>query len=254
MAFGGTPTSFQKSFTPNRPNAPFTPSQQNSGNRENAYFLTPATIQLLQKLASTSGEQLTLSGQPVGNIELVGSVRTVTEQTNTRYDFLLDDSTGCIKCNYWSPEQQVIAEITDNSYVRVYGKFDKNTGEIQVFGMKMVGDFNEIAHHYLNAMYNYKSRTQGKPMQQQPQGENINFGDQNEATGEDEVWANIAYAKDIMRVLKSCSSDTGMEVTEIISATSLNGVDAELKKALMQLCEDGCIYTTIDEDHFSAAA
>jgi len=213
----------------------------------------PATIQMLEKLAS-NGSPLMISGQEIGNVEIVGSVRKIEQREPTKIVFFLDDSTGCINCQYWTPLEQIASELTENSYVRVFGKYDK--GEMAVYGVKMVADFNEIAHHYLAAMYNYKTRSEAKanPVQQQ-QGERISFNDgQNGNSADDEAWANIPYGKNIMGVLKGCNADVGMEITDIINATGLTGVDAELKGALAQLSEDGCIYTTVDEEHFAAAS
>ncbi|XP_052624966.1 replication protein A 32 kDa subunit B [Lactuca sativa] len=72
--------------------------------------------------------------------------------------FLLDDGTGRIDCNRWVHEPVDTKEmeaITEGMYVRVHGQLKGFHGKKQlvVFACRLVTDFHEITHHFVECIY-----------------------------------------------------------------------------------------------------
>src|ERR1700712_4256032 len=101
-------------------------------------------------------------------ITFVGQIRSVSKQT-TNITYKLDDGTGLIDVKQWldsdAPEESAKDELSDNTYVRVWGRIKAFNGKKHVGAhvIRPVTDFNEIAMHLLEATYVHLYFTRGPP-------------------------------------------------------------------------------------------
>ncbi|PRQ37409.1 putative replication factor A protein [Rosa chinensis] len=121
--------------------------------------LLPVTLkQISDAIAGENGKSdFSVDGVDVSTVKLVGAVQEFVGRC-TDATFTLDDGTGRVECNRWCQEQIDTAEIegiSNGMYVRVHGRLKTFQGKktIQVFSVRPVDDYNEIASHYIECMY-----------------------------------------------------------------------------------------------------
>ncbi|KAK7265254.1 hypothetical protein RJT34_32872 [Clitoria ternatea] len=145
----------------------FMPSQATQGpdrspfpskNRD-AQSLLPLTVKQISDAFQSSDEKtnLIVDGVDVNNVTLVGRVCNKAGRI-TDVTFLLDDGTGRIECNKWLQEAVDMNEaegILDGMYVRLHGHLKGFQGKrmLNVFSLRPVTDFNEIASHFIDCIY-----------------------------------------------------------------------------------------------------
>ncbi|KAL6191655.1 hypothetical protein ACLB2K_038045 [Fragaria x ananassa] len=123
------------------------------------HTLLPVTLkQFSDAIAGENGKmEFSIDGVVVSTVKLVGIVHEFVEKL-TDATFILDDGTGRVECNRWSNEQVDTAEIeaiSNGMYVRVHGRLRTFQGQktINVFSVRPVDDYNEIASHFIECIY-----------------------------------------------------------------------------------------------------
>ncbi|XP_045816292.1 replication protein A 32 kDa subunit B [Trifolium pratense] len=153
---------FMPSQTTQGANSPFTPSKI-----RDSQTLLPLTIkQANDAFQSSDGSNLTIDGVDVNTVTFVGRVCNKVDQI-TDSKFVLDDGTGTIECIKWIDDpvdSNEVDGILNGMYVRLYGQFKGLQGKkcINVYSLRPVTDFDEIANHFINCIYVhlYNSRLQ----------------------------------------------------------------------------------------------
>uniref|UniRef100_H2Y379 Replication protein A C-terminal domain-containing protein n=3 Tax=Ciona intestinalis TaxID=7719 RepID=H2Y379_CIOIN len=118
--------------------------------------------------------------------------------------------------------------------------------------VRKVEDLNEITVHMLEVMH-FKLATDAKkkgfdmgPTSSGFQG-NVSNNDQSMDLGMDSVQTQV------WKLIQSATDDDGISITNIRS--SLKGLNInQIKKAVDFLCNEGHIYSTIDDDHFKTTS
>lgn len=176
---------------------------------------------------------------------------------------------------------------SDGIYVRVVGNLRTFQGKVSLsaFSVAPIEDFNEVTHHFLDAIYvhcyNTKGPLQGAnsgaaaagnafgapvktgfdvPVGQQAwnQGGGAYLGQSGMGGGGMDYGmmdSNFSpEQKAILDVLGTCTSDRGLKIDQIF--TDLRGQMSEdqLRGALNYLTSEGHVYSTIDENHFKRTA
>ncbi|RLN68140.1 hypothetical protein BBJ28_00016843, partial [Nothophytophthora sp. Chile5] len=136
-----------------------TPSKQRGGSRD-AQTIVPVTVRQLQSVTSSDEDGMRLDGQEVTTVRLVGLLTGLTpHSTNVR--FQLDDGTGSFDCQYFLHADDAdfaeseLAKLREGSYVRTVGKLRTFQDKVSLssFSVTPVEDFNELTHHFLDAIY-----------------------------------------------------------------------------------------------------
>ncbi|KAF7838960.1 replication protein A 32 kDa subunit B-like [Senna tora] len=144
----------------------FMPSQETqdpdssfySSKNRDAQALLPLTVKQISDAFQSSDDKsnVIIDGVDVNNVTLVGRVCNKAERI-TDVAFVLDDGTGRIECNKWLQEAVDSIEvegISDGMYVRLHGHLKGFQGKmtVNVFSLRPLNDFNEIASHFLECI------------------------------------------------------------------------------------------------------
>ena len=192
--------------------------------------LTPVTIKQLQSAEKGVGDD---DGYKIDNAE-IHSVRVVAcvqtdEVRETKATYNIEDGTGSVEVTFWlndaqdedSWARQKLAKMTPGAYVVVHGIIKEYDGRLTIsaYDMRPVEDFNQVTHHYLEAIYVHAKRV-----------------------GEIQVSSGAAPAAK----REGCNTDS--------VAASL-GLDlGQVKAAVEFLSSEGHLYSTIDEDHHKSTS
>jgi len=234
------------SFTPSALATPNSMDQTPNSNQEQDKSLMPVTVKQLQKY-----HQGTLYGKNVTKVCLVGKVSDLTKN-ETNVSFVFEDGTGVCKCTWWASAED--CEFENESYVRIFGKWENSKSCITVFGCQILSTMNELVLHSLDVMYSHHQHTKGGASMGLEN--KMNFEASNETTnnnqdGEDgSAYSGILYAKNIINVIKTHGDESGAHIDKIISQAGVSD-SAQLKQSVQQLVDDGIIYSTVDDEHFN---
>ena len=131
--------------------------------------LTPVTIKQLQSAEKGVGDD---DGYKIDNAE-IHSVRVVAcvqtdEVRETKATYNIEDGTGSVEVTFWlndaqdedSWARQKLAKMTPGAYVVVHGNIKEYDGRLTIsaYDMRPVEDFNQVTHHYLEAIYVHAKR------------------------------------------------------------------------------------------------
>lgn len=235
--------------------------------------LLPLTVKQMNEAVLSNDEKsnFLIDGVDVNNVTLVGMVFNKAERV-TDVAFVLDDGTGCINCNKWVNEPMDTKEIegiTDGIYVRIHGHLKGFQGKknLNVFSIRPVIDFNEIANHFIECIYVHLYNTKVRKVQggvpTQPQMTNSAFSTPvrgyqaappNQFSGQyghDRLKGGID--KMVIEYLQQpvcLAREKGVHRDEL--AQRLNFPMDKIMESIRSLEEEGLIYSTIDECHFKS--
>ncbi|XP_002268721.2 replication protein A 32 kDa subunit B isoform X2 [Vitis vinifera] len=254
-------------FMPSQATQAAEPGFSPARNRDTQALL-PLTVKQISEafLSSDDKSNFLIDGVEVNNVTLVGMVFNKAERV-TDVGFMLDDGTGRIDCNRWVNEAVDTKEmegILDGMYVRVHGHLKGFQGKrhLNVFSIRPVTDFNEIASHFIECIYvhiyNTKSRaggpTQshvtnpaiGTPLKGYQASQPNQFSGQYGAglKGVDQL------VIDYLQQPQSLARDQGVGRDEL--AQQLNVPVDKIMESIRSLEEEGLIYSTIDEWHYKS--
>ncbi|CAL9219361.1 unnamed protein product [Arabidopsis halleri] len=236
--------------------------------------LLPLTLKQLSSASTTGESNFSIDGVDINTVAIVGRISRM-ENRITQVDFVVDDGTGWVDCVRWCHERQETEEMEAvklGMYVRLHGhlKIFQGKRSVNVFSIRPITDFNEIVHHFTECMYvhmyNTKLRggsitqatatprpqmpystmpTPAKPYQTGPSNQFPNqFNDPMHG-----VKQNVLnYLNQPMHLV----SEAGVHCD--IIARDLRIPLPQVKDALEQLSNDGCIYSTMDETCFKSTA
>jgi len=165
---------------------------------------------------------------------LIGKIREIQKQPSS-LEFVLDDSTGLIKCVWYQPTE---TEFNVGSYIRVYGAY-QNAEKISVWKCKPLTTKNEITHHILAVIQAHRQLGGGaKPtIQNQTAGQKMEVENNN----------GDPLTTQIVDYLKKHGSALGTNVSKIIEDIGQDRA-VEIKRGLAQLEESGTVYAGDTEE------
>jgi replication factor A2 len=249
-------------------------SEQKSRDRQS---LVPLTVKQLSNLRSVD-DVYRVDDVELHMLKLVGTLLSPQEHS-TNFTFRLNDCTGTMDCKQWIEKDGSayvkIRSLREGTLVKVVGNLREYEGKLHVlvYDVSPVIDWNELTYHLLDTILTHCRHTKGPlpgtvpPVAMsmsmnspanfhRPGGMNMGMGMgggaslnnvmQKEAQGLHEVIFK-AY-------LKGMNNQAGLSYQEALYHAHNLGANAltmpQLIQGVQQLCEDGRLYTTIDDEHY----
>lgn len=231
--------------------------------------VVPATIIMLQRAAKND---LTLDdGRQPDKFKLVCAIREV-QKGSTCYTYLVEDGTGLIEVKDWTDDSNIIAAkireetAVPNKYVRILGSLRTYEGKASLHAdcVRMITSGNELTYHLLEVVhagevYRQMSSIVGSPMSMPMKGLDLNMEGMNtglkSSTPVSSMHKNNGdqLTNDIMKYLQRyAGNDTGGSMEDFISQNLAKYSKSDVHSKFNELAAEGHIYSTIDEDHYSA--
>jgi len=245
-----------------------------------AQTLIPVTVRMVINSTGT-----TLSdGREPHQVKLVAAVREVADQSTSNV-YTIEDGTGMIDVKEWvdanhdnSAVIKMRAEATqDNIYVRIIGKISEYEGRKQVvaYSVRKLSTCNEFTHHMLEVVHSAekskkKDQIVGSPnfvgstMMNNNATNTDSYGNMGAAPvslgtdmgggGNDMISELEAKILHFVRENSSDGGGQGVEIKDYLERRPKTDVESEIevRKMFKLLAADGNIFSTIDEDHYSA--
>ncbi|CAL1358560.1 unnamed protein product [Linum trigynum] len=241
-------------------------SSSASKNRDSKVLL-PLTVKQMSELANTDESNFTVDGVVVNTVVVVGRVCRKEDKLN-EFTFLVDDGTGVIGCCKWIQEpldNEEIGGISIGTYVRVHGHLRSLQGRrfINVFSIRPVTDFNEVASHLIECIYVhfYNTKMKGAPLTNSipPSSNNFSRGLQSAPLnqpaaafqGGDGINDLGCKILDLLKQPQYLSIEEGVHQETI--ALQLNLPMHIIREGIDTLIDNGFMYSSIDEFHFKSA-
>jgi replication factor A2 len=250
--------------------------------------LIPVTIAMLKQTDSTAnqtgaGAEALRDGRELHRVKLVGAIRSY-EVHSTHIVYSIEDSTGLIEVKDWlnQDDNPASAQLRqeacqDHIYVRIIGQLKDYDGSRHIVAdsdsIRKVQTGNEYTHHLLEVAHSAQrhQKTFGaSPFQPSYNdtssgvgfgggggggGGMASVGQPMHATGQFQSDSknpvNVSVRAYI--VAEGESSDAGVDIHDCIQYLSNRHGEAEVRRAIEELTEEGHVYSTIDERHFKAA-
>lgn len=249
--------------------------------KHNVYNLTIRQILTANRVPEEQFYEV--DGQTVSSVAFVGEVTHVDPKA-TAVVFTVEDTTGKMTCKKWnnssnanSGEIDAGAESDPNivvgRIVRVHGnlKSFNDQPQLSVYAVKdLNNDANAITHHHLQSVYEHLQRTKGPLGRAGPGGAGVNTpakgiygqGPGNvvvkQQTGPAVTSGDVGDLRSaIMTYINRVGADAGDEGVSIDAVQQNVAAARSLPKSkvadeLQALCDDGALYTTVDDSHFAS--
>ena len=245
-------------------------SSQEQGRTRRSYdeqTLIPVTIRMaLQarpEAAEGDGTQVLDDGRKLSSIKLVGAVRTV-DDNSTNVVYTIEDGTGLAEVKQWLDDndctalQEIRQQTTrEHIYLKIIGQIKDYEGKklIVANSVRPLTSANEISHHFLEVVHSAEQHKKMDSIVTPPAGsamnDGIGFGGQAVLQQTNQASGNGVHDALLTLFKKSDqSSETGMHISECIDALSGSFSEAEIRKTMENMAEEGHIYSTISDDHF----
>ncbi|KAL5549169.1 hypothetical protein UlMin_004400 [Ulmus minor] len=246
---------FMPSQTTQAPDPSFSPVK----NRD-VQSLLPLTVKQINDAFISGNEksEFLIDGVDANNVKLVGTVRDKAGRI-TDVTFALDDGTGRLDCNKWFHEAVDTNEmegILDGMYVCVHGRLKSFQGKrtLNVFSIRPVEDYNEIASHFIECIYvhfyNTRVRKTQAAVNTQPQVTNSSNQTFAQFTA-DSSKSTEEIILDFLHLPSCLAKDEGAH-RDLICQQLKIPMD-KLTLAIGNLAREGMIYSTIDDFHYKSA-
>ncbi|KAF8201721.1 hypothetical protein BJ912DRAFT_514297 [Pholiota molesta] len=232
--------------------------------------LRPFTIsQLNQATQAHTDAEWRVDDVEIGQVTIIGHVVSIQKQT-TNSVYMLDDGTGRMEARHWvdsasDDDSHKWAAIEEMRYVRVTGTL-KSFGKkryINATHIRNITDPHEIYFHILEAITANLIIERGPPSNpgsgtaaktERAAGDLSAYSAQNTASTANDQFAHLPpLQRSIMKFLMSQPpQDEGIHVAVIAKAIAGTHDDAnKICVALDKLMDQGHVFTTIDDSHFS---
>lgn len=221
--------------------------------------LVPVTIKMALGAGQGEGDDaFVIDGREVTQVRLVGNVMRV-DKRETKVIYVVEDGSGAIEVTQWlhqgDDELQTTAErqakMVPTTYVGVVGSLKAFDGKITVsaYDVRPVDDFNEVVHHFLEAVWVHGKVLKGEdqhPVWQPPVAQAPMDVDQNAAGGTSAIQRKVLDYYN-----EHGTSDTGLNINHVVQACAAlyNFSASDVKDAVEALSSEGHLYSTLDDDH-----
>lgn len=162
-------------------------------------------------------------------------------------------------------------QIEDNMYVHVVGSLNQYEGKryLQALSIRPISTGNQVTHHFLEVIYSHerhlKQQSGGgigninsiyQPSLPKQQGQALALHQPHGSSGS--VYHVVLGC---MRHLAehggpNYTDEIGCHINQLVAVTSERGVSDRNKvlQAIAQACEDGIVYSTLDDQHYAFSA
>jgi replication factor A2 len=227
--------------------------------------LIPINLDMACKATTNPEGDLTLEdGRPLHTVKLIAAVREVEEQS-TCVVWKLEDCTGYLEAKQWVDDNDpsIMTEMRkeaaqDCIYVKVIGQLKEFQGvkTLMINSICPIVTGNQLTHHFLEVMYSAEKFKRADSIVppvmplHNTLGGGLNSGSV-AAMGGGET--NDAKQR-VMQIMQMHSSESEEGVNIALCFQAMPEVSqADIRKYVNELAEEGSIYSTINEDFFKAA-
>jgi replication factor A2 len=223
----------------------------------------PVTIRMINRsrpdTAGGDGSVTLEDGRKLAMVKLVATARSV-EDHSTNIVYSMEDGTGLIEVKQWHDDNQCTAlqEIRQETskehvYVKVIGQIkDYERNKIIVASsVRSLSTANELTHHMLDVVYSAERYKRADGFATKiPISSGIGFGGPKVSAGD----GDHPLRKAVLHLFKN-GPDNGQGIHVDVAITDLKGSypEADIRKAIDALSEEGLIYSTVSDDHFQFA-
>ncbi|CAG9561961.1 unnamed protein product [Danaus chrysippus] len=223
------------------------------------------TAPIVIKQALNCGDEgVKIWGTEIQIVSIVARVQNIREQS-TKITYTIQDITGRMKAVLWLEQEsmdendQSTPKVNVNDYIQIYGNVKTNKGRkvLMAFKIMPVTDVNAITFHYLQCLNNKLKLQPGMKKDVEPINNSSMMGGlpANSMVGmNDNMSFNGLNARQVMvyKLISSAASDQGISKQDLLSNLRDRMTEVELENILEFMCNEGHIYSTIDEEHFRA--
>lgn len=251
-------------------------SSQGGGrvNRDEQTYRTLTIKQILDAKKLDGGDTWQCDGADIHHCVFVGCVVS-KEERNTHRLYSIEDGTGRVSVKEWNQardddeseaadpaEKSGPWNVREGDYVCCTASIKEFDGvkTLRAFGIRPIRqNFNEVMHFQLQAIFEHLHFTKGAlPDPRKPQS---TVGQMNAAhapefggRGPAITAGNDVMSDKIIKIIRSCDDDTGegVSISTITGELKRMGGDVSvLRRVVAEMCDDGLLYSTIDDDHFA---
>jgi len=247
--------------------------------------LIPMTIRQINNASPDLGGngQFIYNGRELHHVKVVAAIRSIDEQsTNITYE--IEDGTGVIEARKWISDSGAgpsadaeAAAVGEHTYARIIGQLKEYDGKrsIVAYSVRKLTTPNELTHHFLDAIHTkFKEPSDaggtrlnmggmmGNNSTNNMYGNSNNFGPiggrqgvpiNNDGgmeglTGDPLQDAVLEYIK-----AEGDTSEVGADIDSCVQHLSGQFSEADVRRAVNHLSEEGSIYSTIDESKYKYA-
>ncbi|KDQ60956.1 hypothetical protein JAAARDRAFT_67377 [Jaapia argillacea MUCL 33604] len=231
-----------------------------------AQSLRPCSVkQLLNATQAHTDAEWRIDDVEIGQVTVVAQVVTINSQA-TNCVYWLDDGTGRIEARHWvdttsSEETDKWGGITENTYVRATGSLKAfgNRRHINATHLRAIKDPHEIYFHTLETIHTVLTFEKGPPggPGQSPATQHGNAGPSAYSAQAHSASNNAQFShlptlqrKIIDHMIEEGPVEGGLDVGSIARAVGVSNAHT-LSAALDALMDEGHIFSTTDDSHFS---
>jgi replication factor A2 len=248
----------------------FGSSQQSAQKPRRSYdeqTLIPITLHMaLQASPDPSGDGSLIleDGRKLSTVKVVGAVRSV-EDASTNVLYQLEDGTGLMDVKQWLDDNDctAIQEIRqktkeENIYIKVTGQIKDYEGKkmLVASSVRPLTTANELTHHMLQVVHSAEKSKRADSIVSPGaimNNNGVGFGGGAVPVAQTTSGGNSLKER-VLNFIKTSDdgTDAGCHIDQCVKGIS-DAPEAEIRKTMEQLAEDGDVYSTISEDHFKVA-
>lgn len=236
-----------------------TPSQAEKKSRARAQHIVPCTISQLLS-ATLTDEVFKIGDVEISQVTIVGIIRHA-EKAPTNIVYKIDDMTAApMDVRQWVDTDDTSGENTvvpPETYVKVAGHLRsfQNKKSLVAFKIIPLEDMNEFTAHILEVVNSHMmlSKANNQASVGRPSMSSAGMGEPGNFSGNNFMPANglTVVQNQVLNLIKACPRPEGLNFQDLRSQLQHMPV-ASIKQAVDFLCNEGHIYSTVDDDHFKS--
>lgn len=238
--------------------------------------LLPLTIRMIEKAISTrsDGAGLSFHGAEAGVVLVVGIVEEMNRQ-QASIDFFLNDATGRIKArHFFQSADNQLEEVKQGTYISAVGVVKTEPmPHFSILFLRTVQSPDEISYHMIEAAHTKLRMTTSRqtkemmdtpPPKTRPAAQEIMpmgipapaAAPMDQGISPPKVaLSGSRLQEEVTKFLQDGSAragQAGIALQEIVAHFQGSAGRDDVTACLTTLCDDGAVYTTIDEEHYQA--
>lgn len=249
--------------------------QQSGGRARRSYdeqTIIPVTVKMAlaaqpDEGTDASGRLQLEDGRSIYHVKLIGATRAV-EDYSTNVVYQIEDGTGLVEVKQWLDDSAcaAVAEmrqqtLREHIYVQVIGQIKDFDGKKMIIAdsVRPLATGNQITHHMLEVVYSAEKSKRKTTFVPQTAVNNTGVGFGMQRAGgaplASSIGAGDSLREAVINFVRNYGEQTEMGASVGDCARHLNGKysEAAIRQMMTDLCIEGHIYSTVDEDHYKFA-
>lgn len=242
----------------------------------------PVTVRILQDAIARhkDSQEVLIHGTEASIIHLVGAIESLVQQSAT-VEFQLNDASGRMKVRYYGSDGSSVAGLASGRYVSIVGSLRTSPmPHISAMSLRAVETADEISYHMIEVAHAAlrllnPSKTAGyqsslaaagpiTPAKQAESGASA-FLSPAKTEAPPAVVEPAALAPmltppkadvrtcvvDALKQVQEAGNEEGISTSALLGRLPSEVSSEKVREILAQLVDEGDVFTTIDDDHFS---